>query len=58
MAIYTSDYKQVVKAISYQGTEAQKVLHMEDVLMDKYGYNRSQLHKQLVREKYQQVVAI
>jgi|TARA_B100000073_G_C23662129_1_gene545024 hypothetical protein len=58
MAIYTNDYKQVVKAISYQGTEANKVLHMEQVLMDKYGYNRSQLHKQLVREKYQQVVAI
>ena len=54
----SNDCRQVVKAISYQGLEAKKVLHMEDVLMQKYGYNRSQLHKVLVREKYQQVVSI
>ena len=44
--------KTIVKAISYQSSEA-KVLEMEDWLMQHNGYNRSQLHKQLVREKYQ-----
>lgn len=44
--------KTVVKAISYQTNEG-KVLEMEDWLMKHMGYNRSQLHKQLVRKEYQ-----
>ena len=44
--------KQTVLSISYQQLEAPKLLAMEDFLMDHYGYNRSQLHKQLVRDKY------
>lgn len=42
----------VVKVISYQSNEG-KVLDMEDWLMNHTGYNRSQLHKQLVRKEYQ-----
>jgi len=42
----------VVKVISYQSNEG-KVLDMEDWLMNQTGYNRSQLHKQLVRKEYQ-----
>ena len=45
--------RQVVVSISYQRNEADKVLMMEDWLMSHYGYNRSQLHKQLVRKEYQ-----
>lgn len=41
----------VVKVISYQSNEG-KVLDMEDWLMNHTGYNRSQLHKQLVRKEY------
>ena len=33
----------------------EQLMAMEDFLMDHYGYNRSQLHKQLVRDKYQAV---
>ena len=44
--------KPVVKSISYQ-TNEDKVLMMEDWLMGHYGYNRSQLHKQLIRKEYQ-----
>ena len=50
--IENSTLKTIVKAISYQSSEA-KVLEMEDWLMQHNGYNRSQLHKQLVREKSQ-----
>ena len=45
--------RQAVKGISYAGYE-RNVLQMEDILMKKYGYNRSQLHTSLVREKYRQ----
>ena len=48
------DTGQVVKAVSYGGHE-HNVLTYEERLMKKYSYNYSQLHKQLVREKYQQV---
>ena len=44
--------KTIVKAISYQTNEG-KVLDMEDWLMVNMGYNRSQLHKQLIRKEYQ-----
>lgn len=49
-----NNHKQVVVSISYQKNEADKILMMEDWLMTHYGYNRSQLHKQLVRKEYQQ----
>ena len=48
----TTQSKPVVKSISYQ-TNEDKVLMMEDWLMGHYGYNRSQLHKQLIRKEYQ-----
>jgi|TARA_Y100000015_G_scaffold8941_1_gene8452 hypothetical protein len=48
----TSSMKTIVKAISYQTNEG-KVLEMEDWLMSHMGYNRSQLHKQLIRKEYQ-----
>ena len=47
----TTQSKPVVKSISYQ-TNEDKVLMMEDWLMNQMGYNRSQLHKQLVRKEY------
>ena len=51
----TKEQKQVKVSISYQQQEVDKVLKMEDKLMDHYGYNRSQLHKTLIRERYSQV---
>ena len=46
--------KQVKRTISY-GRHEDRVLNMEDYLMDHYGYDRSQLHKILIRERYHQV---
>ena len=46
--------KQVTRTISYARHE-ERVLNMEDYLMGHYGYDRSQLHKALVRERYHQV---
>ena len=40
--------------ISYSAFEAPKIYMMERELMDYYGYDRSQLHKTLIRERYQQ----
>ena len=55
MAMFSKEdsERQIVKGISYAGYE-RNVLQMEDILMKKYGYNRSQLLKSLVREKYRQ----
>ena len=55
MAMFSKEdsERQIVKGISYAGYE-RNVLQMEDILMKKYGYNTSQLHKSLVREKYRQ----
>jgi|TARA_Y100000114_G_C11713638_1_gene304784 hypothetical protein len=50
----TTDKKQVKKPVSYGGHE-HRVLDMEQRLMNHYGYNYSQLHKVLVREKYYQL---
>ena len=50
-----SAHKQVKKSISYSGHEAEKVSDMEEYLMSFYGYDFSQLHKVLIREKYYQV---
>jgi hypothetical protein len=53
MIISTSkDYKQITKTISYAKGE-KKVLEMEHRLMEYYGYNFSQLHKELVRREIQ-----
>ena len=48
------EQKQVKSHISYGRKEAKKILRMEDELMDHYhfGYNRSQLHKNLARDAY------
>ena len=49
------EQKQVKSHISYGRKEAQKILRMEDELMDHFGYNRSQLHKNLVRDAYSKI---
>ena len=49
------EQKQVKVSISYQQQEVDKVLKMESELMKHYGYNRSQLHKTLIRERYSKV---
>ncbi len=50
----TSDKKQTRKPVSY-GSYEQRVQDMEEELMNHYGYNFSQLHKVLVRERYYQI---
>lgn len=44
--------RQVRKTVSYGSNEAQKLNNMETVLMEHYGYDYSQLHKVLIRERY------
>ncbi len=51
---FTTEKKQLRKPVSYGGHE-HRVIDMENYLMDHYGYNFSQLHKTLVRERYYQV---
>lgn len=46
------EYKPTTFTISYQKQEVEKVLGMEFELMEHFGYNRSQLHKTLVRDAY------
>ena len=47
--------KQDTFTISYQRQEAEKVIGMEYELMKHFGFNRSQLHKNLVRDAYRQL---
>ena len=47
--------KQDTFTISYQRQEAKKVIGMEYELMEHFGFNRSQLHKHLVRDAYRQL---
>ena len=47
--------KQDTFTISYQRQEAEKIIGMEKELMSHFGYNRSQLHKALVRDAYRQL---
>ena len=47
----TTEPKQTRRPVSY-GSYEQRVKDMEEELMNHYGYNFSQLHKVLVREKY------
>ena len=44
--------------ISYQEREVDKIIMMENYLMEFFGYNRSQLHKELIREKYKQQLGV
>ena len=44
--------------ISYQQREVDKIIMMENHLMEFFGYNRSQLHKELIREKYKQQLGV
>ena len=53
-----NDYRAKTFTISYQKQEAEKVMGMENELMDHFGYNRSQLHKTLVRDAYQHLKLI
>ena len=54
MAIKTPT-KQDTFTISYQRQEAKKVIGMEYELMEHFGFNRSQLHKNLVRDAYRKL---
>ncbi len=54
MPFLQTQQKQIKRSISY-GAHEKRVLEMEAYLMDHYGYNKSQLHKTLVRERYCQV---
>ena len=47
--------KQDTFTVSYQRQEAKKVIGMEYELMEHFGFNRSQLHKSLVRDAYRQL---
>ena len=47
--------KQDTFTISYQRQEAKKVIKMEYELMEHFGFNRSQLHKNLVRDAYRKL---
>ena len=55
MTTLTKNSKQVKKTVSYGSTEAIKLNKMEMMLMEHYGYDFSQLHKVLIRERYNQV---
>ena len=50
----SSVQKQTRKPVSY-GSYEQRVQDMEQELMSHYGYNFSQLHKVVVRERYYQL---
>ena len=55
MATTALPHKQETFTISYQRQEAEKIIGMEKELMSRFGYNRSQLHKALVRDAYRQL---
>jgi len=50
-----SPAKQYTFTISYQRQEAKKIIGMEHKLMEHFGFNRSQLHKNLVRDAYRKL---
>ena len=54
----TVEPKQVKQHISYGKNEAPMLLKMEKVLMEKWGYNKSQLHKVLVRNAYSKTLSL
>ena len=47
--------KQDTFTISYQRQEAEKIVGMEYKLMEHFEFNRSQLHKNLVRDAYRKL---
>ena len=47
--------KQSTFTISYQRQEAKKIIGMKHKLMEHFGFNRSQLHKNLVRDAYRKL---
>ena len=54
----TKENKQVKYHISLSSKEANKVMKMENDLMEHFGYNRSQLHKNLIRDAYTKIAFI
>ena len=52
------EQKQVKSQISYLRKEAKKILRMEDELMNDFGNNRSNLHKNLVRDAYSKIILL
>ena len=50
--------KQEMRSVSYGGHEKQKLFDMESALMERYGYNYSQLIKTLVRKNYYEIKAV
>ena len=44
--------------VYYTEREAEKIPKMELVLMDAYGFDRSQLHKELIKEKYRKHTSV
>ena len=54
----TNENKQVKYHISLSSKEAKKVMKMENELMEHFGYNRSQLHKNLIRDAYTKITFI
>lgn len=58
MAIYSSPAKRNKFTISYKENEVKKFTEMELYLMEKYCYDRSQLHKELIRKEYKQHLGV
>ena len=55
MPTIAKDLKQVKSTVSYGKNECLKLKKMEQTLMEHYGYDFSQLHKVLIRERYNQI---
>ena len=56
MQTLTKNRRNFRKQVSYGNCEVDKLNKMETVLMEYYGYDYSQLHKVLIRERYKQVM--
>jgi hypothetical protein len=55
MPTITKNPTQIKSTVSYGKKECLKLKRMEQMLMEHYGYDYSQLHKVLVRERYNQI---
>ena len=56
MALFpTTTNKQLKKNVSYGSEEVDRLIKMEKILMKKYRWNYSQLHKNLVEDRYQMI---
>jgi len=58
MTVFNNPNRVKKFTISYQEREVGKIIMMEKYLMEFFGYNRSQLHKELIREKYKQQLGV